>query len=54
MVNTQTLVKDHHRPRVSQPKVNSMDPNMADPQPPKINGVPANFTGPMYQYDVCG
>ena len=54
MVNTQTLVKDNHRPRVAMPKVNSMDPNMPDPKAQSINGVPANFTGPMYQYDVCG
>ncbi len=53
-VCTQTVVKDNHRPHVVQPKVNNMDPNGKPLPPIMTNNVPANYTAPLYQYDVCG
>ncbi len=53
-VCTQTVVKDNHRPLVSQPKVNNMNPNKGPLPPVMTQNVPANYTAPLYQYDVCG
>jgi hypothetical protein len=53
-IPTRLVVKDNHRPCVPTPAINSLDPNMPDPECKKINGVCANNTLPMYRYDVCG
>jgi hypothetical protein len=53
-VCTQTVVKDNHRPLVVQPHVNNMDPKSKPLPNIMTNNVPANYTAPLYQYDVCG
>ncbi len=53
--NTRMVMKDNHRAKIPNPGVNSMNPN-PDAKLPQISTgrAPANFTGSMYQYDVCG
>jgi len=54
-IDTRTLMKDNHRPKLARPNINSMDPNMPNPKPPTVApGVVGNYTNPLYQYDVCG
>jgi len=53
-IQTRTVMKDNHRPLLSKPNINSMDPNMNNPQPQPTQSVPSNYTAPQYQYDVCG
>jgi hypothetical protein len=54
-ISTRLVVKDNHRPSVVDPRVNDMNPYEEMPDCPKISGdVCANYTQPLYQYDVCG
>lgn len=55
MTPTRLVVKDNHRPSVVEPRVNDMNPNGKDLPCIKISkDVCANYTKPLYQYDVCG
>jgi hypothetical protein len=55
LTSTRLVVKDNHRPSVVKPKVNDMNPYEKMTPCPKINSnVCGNFTGSLYQYDVCG
>jgi hypothetical protein len=52
---TRLVFRDNHRPSVTQPKVNDMNPWEKLRECPKISpNVCGNFTEPLYQYDVCG
>lgn len=53
-VPSRLVMKDNHRPCVPRPAVNSMDPPPRQQPCSRTEPVCANFTGPMYQYDVCG
>ena len=53
-VPTRIIVKDNHRPCVPTPGVNSMIPPPRKQPCPETRKTCANYTGPMYQYDVCG
>ena len=53
-VPTRLVVKDNHRPCVPTPNVNSMIPPIKKMPCFKTEPVCGNFTGPLYQYDVCG
>jgi hypothetical protein len=55
LTSTRTVFKDNHRPSVVQPNVNDMNPNGVLPPCKTISpNVCANYTQPLYQYDVCG
>ena len=55
LTSTRIVFKDNHRPCVTKPKVNDMNPYEKQEKCSKINGnVCGNFTKPLYQYDVCG
>ena len=55
LTSTRIVFKDNHRPCVTKPKVNDMNPYEKQEKCDKINGnVCGNFTKPLYQYDVCG
>jgi hypothetical protein len=55
MTPTRLVVKDNHRASVVPPKVNDMNPYQDMSPCPKISpDVCGNYTGPLYQYDVCG
>jgi hypothetical protein len=55
MTSTRIVFKDNHRPSVVKPNINNMDPNEKLPECPKISpSVCANYTNPLYQYNVCG
>lgn len=54
-VPSRLLAKDNFRPCVPTPAVNTMLPVQKElPRPMTVMGVPAAFTGHLYQYDVCG
>jgi hypothetical protein len=54
MVSTRIIFKDNHRPMIPKPKINDMNPNEEMAPAPSIQNVSGNFTGALYQYDVCG
>ena len=55
LTSTRTVFKDNHRPSVTNPKVNDMNPyEKQEPCPELGKNVCGNFTKPLYQYDVCG
>ena len=53
-VPTRLVIKDNHRPCVPEPFINSMIPPVSRQPCPETVKTCANFTGPLYQYDVCG
>ena len=53
-VPTRLIVKDNHRPCVPTPNVNSMIPAPRRQPCPETTKTCANYTGAMYQFDVCG
>ena len=53
-IPTRLVVKDNHRPCVPTPAVNNMIPKPHKLPCPTTQPVCGSFTGPMYQYDVCG
>jgi hypothetical protein len=53
-IPTRLVMKDNHRPCVPIPAVNSMAPPPRMQPCPRTEPVCANFTAPLYQYDVCG
>lgn len=55
LTSTRIVFKDNHRPSVTQPKVNDMNPYEKQEPCPKLDkNVCGNYTKPLYQYDVCG
>jgi len=55
LTSTRLVFKDNHRPSVVEPRVNDMNPYEKMAECPKISdNVCGNFTGSLYQYDVCG
>ena len=54
-VSSRLLAKDNFKPCVPTPSVNNMLPVQKTlPRPLTTMGIPAAFTGHLYQYDVCG
>ncbi len=55
LTSTRLVVKDNHRPTIVRPNINDMNPYGTLPPCQKISpNVCANYTQPLYQYDVCG
>jgi hypothetical protein len=53
-VSTRIVFKDNHRPMIPKPKINDMNPYEEMMNQAPIQNVSGNFTGALYQYDVCG